>query len=55
MELCAGRKGQWKEVEITTGLKDRDKVITTANLQLADEAPVVEEEAGLLSDKKYQN
>jgi RND family efflux transporter MFP subunit len=44
-----------KEVEITAGLKDKQKVITTANLQLADDAPVVDDNTGKLQNDENGN
>jgi membrane fusion protein (multidrug efflux system) len=41
-------KDNGKEVEITAGLRNKEKVITTANLQLGDDAPVVEDNTGKL-------
>jgi secreted trypsin-like serine protease len=41
-------KDNGKEVEITAGLNNKKRVITTANLQLADDAPVVEDNTGKL-------
>ena len=40
-------KDNGREVEIISGLSNKEKVITTTNLQLADEAPVVEDNTGL--------
>lgn len=40
-------KDNGKEVEVIAGLRNKEKVITTANLQLADDAPVVEDKGEL--------